>query len=265
MGQAEEAEQELRRALDLRPSDWSARNYYGALLLGQGRLEEAEAEFRRVIALRPDSPRGYANLGAVCFSQGRTEDAVEMFQRSAEIQPTASALTNLGTARFYLGLYEESARAYEEAARLQGGQFQVWLNAGRAYHLAPGFSDEAVAALEQALALGEEERRVNPRDASLVAGLADVHCMLGHREEAARLADRALQLAPEDGDVLAVVAAIKEELGDREAAIRLVVRALEAGYGQWEIDHDPFLKTLREDPRYAEAVAAALLDSGPPA
>jgi hypothetical protein len=60
-----------------------------------------------------------------------------------------------------------------------------------------------------------------------------------HSTRTARLLERALALAPTDGDVLAVAAAIREEMGDREAAIRLVVRALEAGYSQWEIDHDP--------------------------
>jgi tetratricopeptide (TPR) repeat protein len=141
----------------------------------------------------------------------------------------------------------------------------VWLNAGRAYDLAPGFSDKAVAVLEQALALGKEQQEVNPRDALLLVGLADVHCMLGHSGEARELANRALELAPENGEVLAVAAAIREELGDRETAIGLVVRALEAGYSRWEIDHDPFLKTLREDPTYPEAVAAVSPDAGPPA
>jgi len=43
------------------------------------------------------------------------------------------------------------------------------------------------------------------------------------------------------------------------------VGVFEAGYSPWEIDPDPFLKALKEDPRYAEAVAAASLDAGPPA
>ena len=130
-----------------------------------GRLAEAEGEFRRVIALAPDNPRGYTNVGAVCFRQGRLEDAEGVFRRSAEIRPTAPALSNLGTTLYYRGRYGEAAEALEKAVKLNDRQVAVWLNLGRTLYESPARRADARAPLERALALAEEQLRVNPRDA----------------------------------------------------------------------------------------------------
>ena len=114
--------------------------------------------------------------------------------------------------------------------------------------------EKARAPLERAVALSEEQLAVNPRDAGLLAGLADAHAMLGHARQASDLAARALELAPADADVLAVCAAVDETLGHREAALQKIARALAAGYARWEIERDPSLQALRQDPRFAAAL-----------
>ncbi len=254
LGQTKEAEQAFRDALELRPSDWATHNYLGALMLTDGRLEAAEAEFRRVIALTPDNPRGYTNAGAVCFRQGRLEDAEALFRRSAEIRPTASALSNLGTTLYYRGRYGEAAEALEKAAKLNDRQMAVWLNLGRTLYESPARRPDARAPLERAVALAEEQLRVNPRDAALLADLADAHVMLGHAGQASELSARALKLAPDDGDVLRTIAEVDEALGRREAALQKIGRALAAGYPRWQVERSPSLAALREDPRFAEVL-----------
>ena len=102
---------------------------------------------------------------------------------------------------------------------------------------------------------------MNPRDAGVLIGLADVRAMGGRTDDARRLAARAIALAPEDGDVLAVAASIYELAGDREGALRAIREALRAGYQRWEIERDPAFERLRADPGYAEAVAG--VPSGP--
>jgi tetratricopeptide (TPR) repeat protein len=104
------------------------------------------------------------------------------------------------------------------------------------------------------VALAEEQLRVNPRDASLLADLADAHAMLGHAGRASDLSARALKLAPADGDVLHTGAEIDEALGRREAALEKVGRAVAAGYPRWQVERSPSLAALRVDPRYAEVM-----------
>ena len=257
LGQTKEAEQAFRGALDLRSSDWATHNFLGALLLTGGRLEEAEAEFRRVIVLTPDNPRGYTNLGAVCYRDGRLEEAEGVFRRSVAIRATGPALSNLGATLFFLGRYDEAARAFEGAVQQNDRDARVWLNFGRARHESPGMQEKARAPLERAIALGEEQLKVNPRDAELLADLADAHAMLGHPGPAGELSARALKLAPDDSDVLRTIAEVDEALGHREAALRKVGRALAAGCPRWEIERSPSLAALRQDRRYADVLKSA--------
>jgi tetratricopeptide (TPR) repeat protein len=254
LGRTKEAEQAFRRAAELRPSDWAVHNYLGALYLAENRLAEAEVEFLRVIALAPDNPRGYTNVGVVCFRQGRLEDAEGAFRRSVAIRPTAPALSNLGGTLFFLSRFEESARTFERAVNENDRDAGAWLNLGRAHYESPGTREEARAPLERAVSLGEQQLKVNPRDAGLLADLADAHAMLGHTRQARALAVRALALAPDDVEILYTRAEIDEMLGDREAALQKVGRALAMGYPRWEIERSPSLKALRQDPRFAEVL-----------
>ncbi|HYN03933.1 MAG TPA: tetratricopeptide repeat protein, partial [Vicinamibacteria bacterium] len=258
LGRTKEAEESFRRAAELRPSDWAVHNYLGAVYVGSGHLAEAEGEFRRVIALAPDNPRGYTNVGAVCFRQGRLEDAEGVFRRSAAIRSTAPALSNLGTTLFYLGRYEEAADAFEGAVKQNERDATVWLNAGRAHFESPGTREKARAPLERAISLGEQQLRVNPRDAGLLAELADAHAMLGHARQARALSARAVKLAPDDSGVLQVAAGIDEMFGQREAALGKLARALAAGFPRWEIERSPSLAALREDPRFADVLKGAM-------
>jgi Flp pilus assembly protein TadD len=222
--------------------------------MASGRLAEAEGEFRRVIALAPDNPRGYTNVGAVCFRQGRLEDAEGVFRRSAEIRPTAPALSNLGTTLYYRGRYGEAAEALEKAVKLNDRQVAVWMNLGRTLYESPARRPDAHVPLERAVALAEEQLRVNPRDASLLADLADAQAMLGHAGPAGQLSARALKLAPDDGDVLRTVADVDEALGRREAALQKIARAIAAGYLRWQIERSPSLAALCADPRFADVL-----------
>ena len=120
--------------------------------------------------------------------------------------------------------------------------------------------ERARAPLERASAVLGEQLKVNPRDAALLAELADARAMLGQGPQARALAARALAAAPGDADVLQVAAGIDEMLGRREAALARLTQALAAGYSRWEVERNPAYRALREDPRFAE-----ILKTGAPA
>jgi tetratricopeptide (TPR) repeat protein len=257
LGHMDEAERAFLRAAELRPSDWAVHNYLGGLYTASGRLAEAEVQFWRVVALAPDNARGYTNVGAVCYLQGRLKEAEGVFRRSVQIRPTAPALSNLGTTLFYLGRYEESARAFQDAVKQDERDATVWLNLGRALHQIPGTRQQARAPLERASVLLQERLKVNPRNAGLLAGLADAQTMLGEASRARALIGRALVLAPGDADVLQTAAGIDEALGQRDAALAKLTRALAAGYSRWEIEQNPAYGALRQDSRFADVLKAA--------
>jgi serine/threonine-protein kinase len=251
LGRGADAEALYRRAVEIQPRYWGNYSHLGAFYFRHARYSEAEQAFRKVIELVPESPRGYASLGAVLHEAGgRDPDAIAVLERSMSLAPTYRAAANLGLVYFSHGRYADAARAYEKALELESVDYRVWRGLGLSYYWTPGEKAKAPAALAKAVALGEKQLEVNPKDAALLVDLADCHALLGNAAKARELLKRGLALAPDDVEVQHAAAGAYEELGDREAALRWIKRALAAGYPRSGVEDDPGLKALRADPRY---------------
>ncbi len=255
LGRADEAEAAYRKAIELRPESWSAYSYLGSYLASRGRYPEAETTFRSGLQRTPDNARLWTNLGGVLALQGRRAEAESALRRSLELGPSAVAASNLATVQFNAGRYTDAARTLEQAST-GTRDYRIWRNLGAALYWAPGERTKAAAAYRQAIALGEQERKVDPRDGLTAAHLADCHAMLGEAREARELAQAALALAPTDGQVAVVVASVYERLGERRAAIERLTAGLRQGYSRAMVEADPFFAELRKDPRYVSAVRA---------
>jgi len=251
LGRPAEAEALYRQAVELQPRYWGNLSHLGAFYYRQARYAEAEAAFRKVIELVPDNPRGYASLGAVLHEAGgRDPEAIAALERSMALTPTYRAAANLGLIEFSQGRYAEAARAYEKALELESGDYRVWRGLGLSYFWAKGQKAKAPEALARAVALGEKQLQVNPKDAALLVDLGDCHALLGHAARARELLKRGLTLAPEDVEVQHTAAAAYEQIGDRESALRWIRRALASGYPPARVEDDPGLEALRADPRF---------------
>jgi serine/threonine protein kinase/tetratricopeptide (TPR) repeat protein len=252
LGRFEEAEKSYRAAIARRPDSWAAYNYLGTFLFSRGRNREAEAAFRQALKLAPDNARVWSNLGAVLHRLDRYDEAEAAWEKSVSFHPTASALSNLATRRFFQGQYAEAARRFEAATKLAKRDYRIWRNLGAAYYWVPGERDRAAVAYRTAADLAEQERRLDQRNAPLLADLADCLALLGESKRARTLLAEALKLEPGNNDVTQMAVGIYEALGERDAALRCLDRALKEGYSRDQIEHDPFLAGLRADPRYLE-------------
>jgi tetratricopeptide (TPR) repeat protein len=250
LGRLAEAEALYQRAAEQQPRNWANHSYLGAFYYRHGRYARAEESFREVIELAPDNPRGYANLGGVLHAAGgRDDEAVAVLERSMALRPSYRAAANLGLVEFSHGRFAAAARAYEKAIEFEKEDYRLWRNLGVSYFWAEGQKAKAPAALGRAVALGEKQLEVNPRDAALVVDLADCHALLGNPARARELLKRGLALAP-DVEVQHTAAAAYEQVGDREQALRWILRALDSGYPRARVEDDPGLAALRADPRY---------------
>jgi serine/threonine-protein kinase len=183
---------------------------------------------------------------------GRDEEAVRSLERAMALRPTYGAAANLGAIEFDAGRYARAARAFEEALKIDDHDYRVWRNLALSYKWSPDESERARAAWRQATQLAEERLAVNPRDAALLADLADCHAALGEQEQARQELARALDLAPDDVETQQVSAAVYEQIGDREAALHWMGRAIAGGYPRELIERDPALTALLADPRFPE-------------
>ena len=71
-----EAETQMRAAIQLQPDDAEAHSGLGAVLARQGRNGEAIAAYREAIRLRPGLAVAHANLGVALATEGRAADAI---------------------------------------------------------------------------------------------------------------------------------------------------------------------------------------------
>ncbi len=250
LGRRDDAERAYRRGIELRPHYWAGYNLLGAYYYRAGRLDDALKMFQRVTELVPDGFRGYSSLGAVHFMKDQTSEAIAAFEKSLAIRPNYAAASNLGTLLYFIGEFQRSADSFRQALTLEKGSYQVWGNLAAALDRT-GPAADAKAAHQQARLLVQERISVNPRDAGLHVALAEQLAALGAQADARASLARAIALKPADAHTLLRIATFFEErLHQRTEALSWLEQALARGQTWREIDNEPLLRELRQDPRF---------------
>jgi Flp pilus assembly protein TadD len=81
----------------LRPDSRALSWCDGGFLDRQNRYQEAEAAFTQASSRVPANARLWSSLGGTRLARGRPEEARAALERSTELQPVASAASNLAT------------------------------------------------------------------------------------------------------------------------------------------------------------------------
>ncbi|MFL9959863.1 tetratricopeptide repeat protein [Paraburkholderia sediminicola] len=115
-GQAGEATDQLRKAIELAPEDHEVMLVLAELLKEQGRVAEAEQAYRRLIALKPDHALAHNMLGQTLYWQFRLDEAEAVFRRTLEFAPgNARTLNDLGLMLQLQGRLAEAEDAFHRA------------------------------------------------------------------------------------------------------------------------------------------------------
>ncbi len=249
-GDAASAEETYRRLIALQPGYWAAHSKLGVYYFRKGRFRDAAQLFQRVTELNPDSARGFSNLGGALQLAGDFEGAEAALRRSVAIESTGVGVSNLGTAQFYLGRFDEAAASFEEAARLMPSSSEVWLNLGDAYRWSKKHRGDERAAYQRAIALGRESLQVDSSNAVLRSHLVLALAKTGDLESAERELRQVLRAST--GPEALYAAAIVAVLGGRQNdAVGLLQRAVAAGYDVRLLARDPELSKLRDAAGFA--------------
>jgi len=178
------AEQEMRRAIELKPQYGPVHIWYSHFLRAMGRCEESLAESRRAIACDPLGLVLNMHMGWHHLYSQQYDAAVAQCQKTLELDPTfIQARIFLGEAYLFLGRFGEAIAQMEEAVRLSGRAPSYLADLGHAYALA-GRQADAVATVAELQTLSAD-RFVSPR------GIADIYFGLGRLDEAFEWLDQA--------------------------------------------------------------------------
>ncbi len=206
------AENEYRRAIELNPKYATARHWYAAQLLIQGRLDEALQEIKRAQQLDPLSLGINKDFAVILLYARDYDKALEQCQKTLEIEPNFRVMSTYIAQIYELQQkYPEAIAELEKAHAAEPKDAEITYGLGQAYALM-GKKDEA-------LRISNELNQPGKQNVYLPKEAAYLYSLLGEKEQAVAI----LQKAAEN-HTLSVA----------------------------ELNTDPRLTELRKDPRIIE-------------
>ena len=147
-----------------------------------------------------------------------------------------------------------AADVVEMALELDDSHSITWGNLAAACNVVPNEEERANECYARALELAQEELKLAPRDADLLAVMASYSAELGDSSKARDFLSRSVELQPDDDQVMFRVGLTHEILGDRDEALLWISRALENGYSRDQVESTPSLRDFCTDERYRRLV-----------
>lgn len=211
------AENEFRRALELKPESAVARRWHANNLSAMGRHDEAVSEIRRAQEIAPRSAVIATAVANILFFARRYNEAIEQCRHALELDSgSVAAHVLMRWAYERQGMHDEALAIFEQERVFAGDTPTT--RAKRVHVLAAvGQSEKARALLDELLARREEEWVT-------AYEIAIIHALLHERDSALSWLERA----------------------EREHAVGFTFVLV-----------DPHLDSLRDDPRFEELLRRA--------
>jgi serine/threonine protein kinase/Flp pilus assembly protein TadD len=250
-GDALEAEEYFREAINAQPNYWAAFNNLGEFYFRHGQYAKAAPLFQSVVDLTPDNALGFANLGGVYLAEQRYEQAARILERALDLRPSAGVYSNLGIAYYWQHKYADAARMFRKATDVRPTDYRIWRNLGDALALA-GDRHSGHSAYGSCLAAAQSQLLSFARNPNILSVKAVCEAKLGNSSAAASSIQEALQSSPREATVLYDASLVYVILGDQKRAGDALEEALVAGYPKSEIFGAPELARISTNPRFAK-------------
>jgi len=138
------------KAIELQPGNAKPHNGLGAACLAQGQIEQAIHAFEHATSHDPGYAGAWNNLAIALQQAGRHEAALGCLQTAVELEPSLTALFNLGAALHHAGRFAEACQAYRRALEIQPDCPELHNDLGSALQEV-GETDAALASFSRAI------------------------------------------------------------------------------------------------------------------
>ena len=191
-----------RATLQENPGCWMAHYNLGVVLSEQGEADQAIDHYRRAVDLRPDYAKAHYNLGRLLVEHGQLADAIAHCEKAAALNPAdADAQNNLGVTLFGIGRTDDAIAHYRKALEISPENVAALSNL--AWLLATS-SDPSLRNGFEAVRLAERADSASSRSEkhpSVLRILAAAYAEAGQFAEAKETAQRALEGANVQGNI----------------------------------------------------------------
>ena len=175
--QLPEAEQSLRKAVELRPDSYDFQADLGYVYTREKKYDEAVQAYQKAISLGVTYPFTFFNLGVTYIGQGKLVDAETAFRRAVELMPEyAEALYNIGWINEQRGQLELAEKTYLDSVRIRPLYADSYIGLARIYITQSRYQD-AAQQLQTAL-------RYHPDNPEALFALGGLYLRTNHCREA---------------------------------------------------------------------------------
>ena len=218
-------------------------------------LEKSLSASQKAIELDPDSAEAHSSRGLAISLSKRYEDAQEEFETSIRLNPNLFvAYYFFARICFVQGKLEKAAQLFEQACRVNPGDYQSPLLLGNTY-MGLKLTDKSHSVFRSGLEIAKRHLELNPDDARAIYLSAHGMIVLGEKKKGLDWANRALETDPDDPVILYNISGAYALLGREEEAISYLEKALKNGYTSKEwILNDSYLDSICNHPRFQEAL-----------
>ncbi|MFQ5901654.1 MAG: tetratricopeptide repeat protein [Thermodesulfobacteriota bacterium] len=227
-GRFNEAVEAYKKAIELDPAYFDARNNLGITYQELGMYDKALSEFKESLKINPNHFKAHHNLGLVYNNKGYIDKAIQEYRIASRINPDyAETHNNLGVAYAAQGRIEDAVREYMITLKLEPDSAKIHYNIANAYYNQKRLNDAAKefqAALE-----------LEPDNAESYYGLGLVYSDLKRYPDALKIFQTALKIKPDHSESYNNIGNIYLMQGRVEMAIEEYRKALRADSDNIEV------------------------------
>ena len=249
MNRWSDAERIYHRLLDQRPNSWSAYNDLGFVLNAQGKYRDAIEAFRSATLVNPHSSLALNNLAGLQFKNGDLDQAKQNYVKSLELSANDQAYSGLGATLRAEGNYNSAIICHMKAVDINPADDTKWLDLGDCYE-SMRKKKEARDAYSRAKQEVERALQVDASDSGAWLRLALYKIKTGQAGDALKLLDKAGNTESLDLDSRVIQARLYELLGKRGQALSTLQACFVKGLTPIEIADIHDFSALKKDPEY---------------